>query len=64
MRERPILFSGPMIRAIPEGKGTAAILSYRSLWESINGAGSWTANPRVWVVEFRGSIAADRRGAT
>ena len=26
---------------------------YRSIWESINGTGSWDLNPFVWVVEFK-----------
>lgn len=34
--------------AFPDAKA-----SYASLWESINGAGSWSLNPYVWVLEFK-----------
>jgi hypothetical protein len=40
----------------PDGKrhfGAGAYDLYHQLWDSINGAGDWAANPWVWVVEFR-----------
>ncbi|PMQ04216.1 hypothetical protein DyAD56_16125 [Dyella sp. AD56] len=30
-----------------------ARLAFRDLWQSINGPGSWDANPWVWAVEFK-----------
>lgn len=55
---REVLLAGPSQR------GSYA-LHYRDIWEQINGAGSWAANPYVWVVEFRRaqSKGADKEGA-
>ncbi|MCP3018012.1 hypothetical protein [Cupriavidus basilensis] len=33
--------------------GAPAVDAFQTLWDSINDAGAWAANPWVWVVEFR-----------
>lgn len=43
----------PEVSTDPQVHKEAARDWFMDLWESINGPGSWDANPWVWVVEFR-----------
>jgi hypothetical protein len=46
-------WDSPQAKASWAGNGAYAGGAFPRFWESINGAGSWDANPRVWVVSFK-----------
>ena len=43
----------PEVSTDPQVHKEAARDWFMDLWESINGPGSWDANPWVWVIEFK-----------
>ncbi len=49
----PELLDHNPIGRVACGGNVSAKEAYRRLWSSINGRGSWDANPWVWVVEFK-----------
>lgn len=63
IREEDAMAEGaqPSVYSWPAGSSSASAMDcnglhrngFRNLWESINGQGSWNANPWVWVIEFK-----------
>ena len=45
--------SGRLMEAFRGFSFRPAASAYADLWESINGAGSWDANPFVWALSFK-----------
>jgi hypothetical protein len=51
--ERDALAEGVYSAVVTDENHVAPSECFKKLWESINGAGSWKANPWVWVIEFK-----------